>query len=391
MQQDDKYPFTPASPEELRSSALGCVAGAFIGDSCGGSLEFLEDIERNMDRAMKMGGGGHFGLQPGQITDDSEMAMSLADGIIRSLKSGKLTAAKFGHSIVMAYKRWYKSGPFDIGNTTINGICYGVDEKDEKQVNELYEHTLCVNMDSLSNGCIMRLSPLAVWLSQFYSVIYPKNPDLAIRGVICATMLDTSITHSNATAIMVSSVYCVLLTHLIACKKNEFAVEGAMKACLSVLDKFSEGLKEEKKTIKNWIKTAYKANKYVAFPHEGFLKHGFCDAITIVNGEKKFKEELKKILRTGGDTDTNAAIAMASYGAYNGLESIDDYYIKGLDEAPKYIRNDVDFTSSNYKKIVDKLLEVGATEEDIIGIMKTMKELETFAGYIDVWDIKFDE
>ena len=63
------------SPGEKAS--LGSMLGAFIGDSLGSYLEFKRGIIDNstVEYAMTMPGGGCWGLQPGQITDDSELAM----------------------------------------------------------------------------------------------------------------------------------------------------------------------------------------------------------------------------------------------------------------------------------------------------------------------------
>ncbi len=59
---------------------MGCVLGAFIGDAAGAILEFM-DYRKITDelvrKAMKLCGGGALKVGPGQITDDSEMAMCL--------------------------------------------------------------------------------------------------------------------------------------------------------------------------------------------------------------------------------------------------------------------------------------------------------------------------
>ena len=53
------------------------MIGAFIGDSLGSYLEFKQGVqkEEKVDEGMKMPGGGTWGLAPGQVTDDSELAM----------------------------------------------------------------------------------------------------------------------------------------------------------------------------------------------------------------------------------------------------------------------------------------------------------------------------
>ena len=73
-------------PNTFSMGAYGCILGAFIGDSCGSYLEFIEYLpsDKEMNKCMGMPGGGMFGVGAGQVTDDSEMAMSLMWGLINS-------------------------------------------------------------------------------------------------------------------------------------------------------------------------------------------------------------------------------------------------------------------------------------------------------------------
>lgn len=61
---------------------FGCVIGAFVGDAAGARLEFEENLTReDVTEALKFNGGGVFNVDPGQVTDDSELAMCLIHGI----------------------------------------------------------------------------------------------------------------------------------------------------------------------------------------------------------------------------------------------------------------------------------------------------------------------
>ena len=62
--------------------------GAFIGDSVGSLYEFKQGTfdKRQVDYALQMPGGGPHDIAPGQITDDSEMAMCLLHAITCSNK-----------------------------------------------------------------------------------------------------------------------------------------------------------------------------------------------------------------------------------------------------------------------------------------------------------------
>ena len=67
--------------QERLDKALGCVIGAFIGDTLGSAIEFKSVITQNMLRQALEMNGGVFGNGPGQVTDDSELAMCLLHGL----------------------------------------------------------------------------------------------------------------------------------------------------------------------------------------------------------------------------------------------------------------------------------------------------------------------
>ena len=60
------------------------MLGAFIGDSIGSYLEFKtgKQSHANAVAALKMPGGGCWHLTPGQVTDDSELAMCQMRGLL---------------------------------------------------------------------------------------------------------------------------------------------------------------------------------------------------------------------------------------------------------------------------------------------------------------------
>ena len=57
--------------------------GAFVGDAAGAVLEFYNQriTQQDVEWALKMNGGGENEMGPGQITDDSEMAMCIMHGL----------------------------------------------------------------------------------------------------------------------------------------------------------------------------------------------------------------------------------------------------------------------------------------------------------------------
>jgi ADP-ribosyl-[dinitrogen reductase] hydrolase len=60
-------------------AAVGAMLGAFVGDAAGAVLEFAGvPSEAAVEAAMRMPGGGVLSVGRGQVTDDSEMALCLA-------------------------------------------------------------------------------------------------------------------------------------------------------------------------------------------------------------------------------------------------------------------------------------------------------------------------
>ena len=64
--------------------AKGCIVGAFCGDAIGAPLEFGRGTisPERLEGAMKMKITGPHPILVGQVTDDSEMAMSLFHGLL---------------------------------------------------------------------------------------------------------------------------------------------------------------------------------------------------------------------------------------------------------------------------------------------------------------------
>ena len=146
-------PVLPSRAEEgIRDRGVGALLGLAVGDAVGTTLEF-----RNRDstpRLVDLVGGGPFDLKPGCWTDDTAMALALADSL---LASGRLDC----RDLMDRFEAWWRHGEysctghcFDIGVTTRHAL-------------ERYRRTgdpLAGSTDPLTagNGSLMRLAPVAL-------------------------------------------------------------------------------------------------------------------------------------------------------------------------------------------------------------------------------------
>lgn len=128
----------------------GCLLGLAAADAVGTTLEFKPP--GSFTPLTDMVGGGPFSLKPGQWTDDTSMALCLAESLIKS--DGFDPADQ-----MRRYCRWYREGYlsstgecFDIGNTTRNAL-HHFERTGEPFAGSTDPH-------SAGNGSIMRLAPV---------------------------------------------------------------------------------------------------------------------------------------------------------------------------------------------------------------------------------------
>lgn len=145
--------------ERFRGALLGLAAG----DAVGTTLEFKRPGTFNPIDDMI--GGGPFNLAPGEWTDDTSMALCLAESLITCRGFNPVDQLE-------RYCRWHREGHlssigrcFDIGNTVRGALTQF------ERTGEPY----CGSTSALSagNGSIMRLAPVPLF--------YVRNPREAIE------------------------------------------------------------------------------------------------------------------------------------------------------------------------------------------------------------------
>ena len=97
-----------------------------------------------------MKGGGGFGWEPGEWTDDTQMAVAVLDAAEASLLDMDGVAANF--------LAWFQSGPPDVGNQTRSVLGSTVDSADLAACSAAY---LDAHPRGAGNGGLMRTSPVA--------------------------------------------------------------------------------------------------------------------------------------------------------------------------------------------------------------------------------------
>lgn len=269
---------------EIRNSARAAFIGMAIGDALGATVEFMtaSEIAEKHGTFRDIAGGGWLRLKPGQVTDDTEMALCIGRAIIKN--QGWSTEAIAGN-----FAAWLKSRPVDCGDTCRKGIrAYMLHGQLESPPNEW----------DAGNGAAMRVLP---------GVLFSLPDEELLKKYV---LEQAHITHNNP----VSDAACLCLGQLL-----HLAICGAGK---SRLRHHVDGLVARFPT-------------FTFVPYHGLATGYVVDTMQTVfhwffHG-KSFEECLVGTVNQGGDADTTGAICGMLAGAYYGMDSIPKRWIRRMD------------------------------------------------------------
>lgn len=255
--------------DPIRDRAIGAFIGLAVGDAVGTTVEFKEPGE--FETLTDMVGGGVFRLQPGEWTDDTSMALCLADTILA-------TGTVDPFDLMIRFARWYHIGEnssngkcFDIGTTCVGAI---------REFEKAKAYKPAPNLSHLSgNGSIMRLAPVVTRWAQ----------DRATA--ISMAVLQGETTHGSD-----------------ACRDACTTLAGALVDLIHGQEAL--GLHDQRHL------------KVHEVPNTGYVVHTMIAAVWAFQTTSDFRECILKAANLGGDADTIAAVAGQLAGAKYGLSGI---------------------------------------------------------------------
>ncbi|CEL95912.1 unnamed protein product [Vitrella brassicaformis CCMP3155] len=284
-----------ADDGKISDRALGCLLGALVGDASGAVLEFQKTkvTAKEVAKALTMPGGGVWKVGPGQITDDGELTLCLARGLVAG--EGKFDLDK----VTKEYSAWFDSPPFDIGTTTTKALEVAFSGLAKVVRKAARDH----NQQSQSNGCLMRSTPMALWGH--------KLSDAQLMDIVAQ---EVSLTHPNKDIQNAVGTYVVAAAYLI---NNGGGTKEARKAAFDKAKTVAGPLARE------WLELAA-SNEHFSVDGKGmgWIKWGFTLAFRHLLYAESYEAALRDTLVLDGDTDTNACIVGGLYGAAVGASAI---------------------------------------------------------------------
>ena len=289
--------------EELRSRYRGALLGLAIGDALGTTLEFQRP--GTFEPITDMVGGGPFGLEPGQWTDDTSMALCLAASLVAN---GGFDA----RDQMDRYLRWWHEGYmsstgecFDIGRTVSAAL-------------RIYEHTGDpfsgpTDKRTAGNGSLMRLAPIPLF--------YCRDPERAIHDAAESSRT----THGAREAVDACRYFAGLLIGALQGRSKE----ELLAAGYSPLP----GLWERQPlapAIASIADGSFQEREPPAIRGGGYVVHSLEAALWAFHRSEDFMAGALLAVNLGEDADTTGAIYGQIAGAYYGESGIPSSWVERL-------------------------------------------------------------
>ncbi len=281
--------------DEIIDKVRGSLIGLAVGDALGVPLEFKSP--GTFKPVEDMIGGGSFNLKPGEWTDDTSMALCLAESLIEKKGFDPLDQLE-------RYNRWYREGHlsvngkcFDIGNTTREAL-HKFEDTSQPYCGPTYER-------SAGNGSVMRLAPVPIF--------YFSSPEEAV------TMAGESsrTTHGHILTVDACKYMAELIIGAIIGHSNEKILSCRYSPILGYWDTYKLALE-----IDEIACGSFKHKNPPEIAGSGYVVKSLEAALWAFYNSDNFKDGCLLAVNLGNDADTTGAVYGQIAGAYYGESGI---------------------------------------------------------------------
>jgi len=274
-----------------RDRYRGALLGLAVGDALGTTVEFASP--GSFEPATDMVGGGPFGLPAGAWTDDTSMALCLAESLVE-------LQAFDPEDQLRRYVRWYREGYlsstgscFDIGVSTRRAL-----ERFER-TGESYPGDADPN--AAGNGGLMRLAPVPL--------AYVGDLERAVTRAAESTRT----THGGPQAVDASRCYAALIVGAIQGASKDDLVGDAAEVPVG------GDLHPE---VHDVVAGSYRRRQPPEIKGKGYVVPALEAALWALHSTTGFEDGVLAAVNLGDDADTTAAIYGQLAGALMGVDAI---------------------------------------------------------------------
>lgn len=355
---------TQALATKSGDRSVGALVGMAVGDWVGVPLEFYDAVDgtsepqgrwnpdsfsyTNPNTTEKERGA----VQLGQWSDDTSMALCIADSLIISEKyDGSDLRSRFWNWHAEGYNNCFRNDSYRSSRTSF-GLGYNIAVSllaldPEVTPPPIYKS----DSQDAGNGSIMRLAPVPIFLqrdpqaaiqtSALSSLSTHPGPLAAECCKFLSFILTSAISNSTQNIDAKSFLTNVASEYLEILRKDQQTITEDLEKIIQLI---SSSPKNDTEAIWNW-KTTWppliaktfeaRGEKYNGYPNKknyfgSFSLDGFALALCSVYHSTSFEDAITRAVNLLGDADTIGAIAGQIAGAIYGFSGIDQRYIEKL-------------------------------------------------------------
>lgn len=297
------------------------MLGLAIGDALGAPVEFkIRDV---YPKVIDFQEGGTHQLPAGYWTDDTSLALCLADSFIEKRQFD-------ANDQIQRYIKWWKEGYnsstgfcFDIGNTTYKTLDVYYRNPGSPALNGL------TDLSSAGNGSLMRLAPAAL----FYA-------NDTLHGVEWAAKTSKT-THSSKVCVDACMYFAGLIIGALKGEEKSTLINQPYRSHNQIW--FNNQLEQD---VYDLATGYYKTKERKVLSSTGYVIDTLECALWAFANSDTFEEGAILAVNLGGDTDTIGAVYGQLAGAFYGVDNIPKKWVDNV------------YKSSHIQEIAKKLYEI---------------------------------
>lgn len=282
-----------------RERFVGCLVGLALGDALGAPLEFMPraEIAATYGEVRELLGGGWLNVDPGEYTDDTQLALAITNSIVRC---GRIDPP----DIAARFVAWLRTGPKDVGNITRTAIRYHEQGLPWQEVGPRVHREMTGR--SAGNGSLMRCAPVALF--------HAARPAELLRD----SAIVSEITHANPLSVWSSIAVNLAIVELLHGRR-----EGLIERVAAQIEE--PQVRETLRTVPGLSRKAIRSG--------GYVLETLGAAFWALQNHPGFEEVVVAAVNLGDDADTVGAVAGALAGAREGAGALPDRWLTLLRDA----------------------------------------------------------
>jgi ADP-ribosyl-[dinitrogen reductase] hydrolase len=291
----------------MNNRRRGALIGLAVGDALGAAVEFKSP--GSFVPVTGYRSGGPHRLEAGEWTDDTSMALALADSIA--------TAGWDLNDQADRYVQWWKTGKysvngrcFDIGITTRSALGNYAADKDALASGDRSER-------ASGNGSIMRLAPVPIR----YADLYPNKIEEISRFAEESSLP----THASEQCVSACRYLATVLAALIHGEDRDEVLSPDWKPLQQL-----NAIKPLHPLIQEIALGSFRQKQPPAIQGSGWVVKSLEASLWAFHDASNFEEAVLRAVNLGDDADTTGAICGQLAGTYWGESGISEPLRSGL-------------------------------------------------------------